>query len=119
MRFNHLRLHSYAYVEPELFLTSDDIENELSALYERAGLPAGRLELQTGIKRRGFWKKGTPPSTIASQAAEKILKSLHIHEKPASRQKGPWFLCVGKPLLSFVLLSTRPMLRSNQTRKLI
>ena len=75
MRFNHLRLHSYAYVEPELFLTSDDIENELSALYERAGLPAGRLELQTGIKRRGFWKKGTPPSTIASQAAEKILKS--------------------------------------------
>ena len=75
MRFNHLRLHSYAYVEPELFLTSDDIENELSALYDRAGLPAGRLELQTGIKRRGFWKKGTPPSTIASQAAEKILKS--------------------------------------------
>ncbi len=75
MRFNHLRLHSYAYLEPELFLTSDDIENELSALYERAGLPAGRLELQTGIKRRGFWKKGTPPSTIASQAAEKILKS--------------------------------------------
>ena len=75
MRFNHLRLHSYAYVEPELFLTSDDIENELSALYERAGLPAGRLELQTGIKRRGFWKKGTPPSSIASQAAEKILKS--------------------------------------------
>jgi 3-oxoacyl-[acyl-carrier-protein] synthase-3 len=31
------------------------------------------LELQTGIKRRGFWKKGTPPSSIATQAAEKIL----------------------------------------------
>ena len=75
MRFNHLRLHSSAYVEPELFLTSDEIENQLSELYERAKLPAGRLELQTGIKRRGFWKKGTPPSSIATMAAEKILKN--------------------------------------------
>lgn len=74
MNFEFLRLHSYAYVEPEEFMTSDDIESELSELYERAKLPAGRLELQTGIKRRGFWKKGTPPSSIASAAAEKILK---------------------------------------------
>ena len=75
MRFNHLRLHSFAYEEPELYLTSDEIEVQLSDLYERAKLPAGRLELQTGIKRRGFWKKGTPPSSIATKAAEKILKS--------------------------------------------
>ena len=75
MKFNHLRLHSSAYLEPELFMTSDDIESELSALYERAKLPAGRLELQTGIKRRGYWKKGTAPSTIATGAAEKILEN--------------------------------------------
>jgi len=75
MKFNHLRLHSFAYEEPEEFLTTDEIENELSALYERAKLPAGRLELQTGIKRRGFWKKGTPPSSIATKAAEKILQN--------------------------------------------
>lgn len=75
MNFKHLRLHSFAYQEPESFITSDDIETELSELYERAKLPAGRLELQTGIKRRGFWKSGTRPSSIASQAAEKILKN--------------------------------------------
>lgn len=75
MIFNDLRLHSSAYVEPESYFTSDDIENELVDLYTRAKLPAGRLELQTGIKRRGFWKKGTAPSSIASAAAEKILKS--------------------------------------------
>lgn len=75
MKFNHLRLHSSAYLEPESFMTSDDIEAELSALYERAKLPAGRLELQTGIKRRGYWKKGTAPSTIATGAAEKILEN--------------------------------------------
>lgn len=75
MKFEHLRLHSYAYQEPESFITTDEIEAELSELYERAKLPVGRLELQTGIKRRGFWKKGTAPSSIATQAAEKILKN--------------------------------------------
>lgn len=73
MIFENLRLHSFAYQEPESFMTSDEMEQKLSPLYERAKLPFGRLELQTGIKRRGFWKNGTRPSTIASQAAEKIL----------------------------------------------
>lgn len=75
MIFQSLRLHSFAYEEPEQFLTSDEIEESLSDLYQRAKLPAGRLELQTGIKRRGFWAKGTRPSTIATQAAEKVLKN--------------------------------------------
>lgn len=73
MKFNNLRIHSFAYEEPEEFLTSDEIEEKLSTLYERAKLPFGRLELQTGIKRRGLWPQGTRPSTIASKAAEKIL----------------------------------------------
>jgi len=74
MRFDHLRLHSFGYQEPSEFMTSDEMEQKMSVLYERAKLPFGRLELQTGIKRRGFWPNGTRPSTIASQAAEKILK---------------------------------------------
>ena len=75
MKFENLRLHSFGYEEPELFMTSDEMEQQMSSLYERAKLPFGRLELQTGIKRRGFWPNGTRPSTIASKAAEKILKN--------------------------------------------
>ena len=75
MRFDHLRLHSSSYLEPEEFLTTDQIEEDLKDLYTRAKLPVGRLELQTGIKRRGLWKKGTSPSSIASGAAEKLLKN--------------------------------------------
>jgi 3-oxoacyl-[acyl-carrier-protein] synthase-3 len=56
-------------------MTSEEIETKLSPLYQRAKLPEGRLELQTGIRRRGFWPTGTRPSTIASEAAEKILKN--------------------------------------------
>lgn len=80
MIFKHVRLHSYAYQEPELFMTSDELEAKLEPLYTRARLPAGRLELQTGIKRRGFWPKRTRPSTIASQAAEKVLKNFPAPE---------------------------------------
>lgn len=73
MKFDHVRLHSWGYEEPTLFLTSDQMEEQLRDLYERAKLPFGRLELQTGIKRRGYWPKGTRPSSIAIQAAEKAL----------------------------------------------
>jgi 3-oxoacyl-[acyl-carrier-protein] synthase-3 len=75
MKFQHVRLHSFAYEEPSHFITSDEMEAKLAPLYERAKLPAGRLELQTGIKRRGFWPNGTRPSSIASAAAEKVLKN--------------------------------------------
>lgn len=75
MKFNHVRLHSWAYEEPAYFLTSDEIENQLQCTYERLKLPEGRLELQTGIKRRGYWPRGTRPSHIASLAAKKILKN--------------------------------------------
>lgn len=73
MKFENVRIHSFGYVEPEVFMTSDEMEQKLLPLYERAKLPLGRLELQTGIKRRGYWPKGTRPSTIASMAAEKVL----------------------------------------------
>ncbi len=75
MKFQHVRLHSTGFVEPPLYLTSTEIETRLAPLYERAKLPEGRLELQTGINRRGFWPVGTRPSSIATEAAEKILKN--------------------------------------------
>lgn len=75
MKFNHVRLHSWALEEPAHFLTTDGIESQLSDTYTRLKLPAGRLELQTGILRRGYWPRGTRPSHIASLAAEKLLKS--------------------------------------------
>lgn len=74
MKFQHVRLHSFGFVEPPLYLTSTEIETQLAPLYERAKLPEGRLELQTGIIRRGFWPTKTRPSTIATEAAEKCLR---------------------------------------------
>lgn len=76
MKFHSVRLHSWAYEEPAHFLTSDEIETQLSATYERLKLPEGRLELQTGIKRRGYWPRGTRPSSIAAAAGRKLLTGI-------------------------------------------
>lgn len=75
MKFSNLALASWGVAEPPKFVTSDDIELELKDLYERARLPFGRLELQTGIKSRGMWPVGTRPSSIATTAAEAALKN--------------------------------------------
>jgi acyl-CoA:acyl-CoA alkyltransferase len=49
-------------------LSSDAIEQRLQPLYERLKLPAGRLELMTGIKTRRLWQPGTRPSSGAAAA---------------------------------------------------
>ncbi len=73
MKFQSVRLKSWGVEEPAHFLTSDEIEVQLNATYERLKLPAGRLELQTGIKRRGYWPRGTRPSSIATAAGLKAI----------------------------------------------
>jgi 3-oxoacyl-[acyl-carrier-protein] synthase III len=73
VKFHKVRLASFGVCEPEQFISSAEIEHELKELYLRAKLPEGRLELQTGIKTRGLWPKGTASSSIAAKAANKAL----------------------------------------------
>lgn len=47
---------------PTEVVTSDDIESMLQPLYSRLRLPAGRLELMSGITSRRVWPAGTAPS---------------------------------------------------------
>lgn len=63
---------------PPNVVTSDDIENRLAPVYERLHLPAGRLELMSGIHERRFWNPGTRPSRAAAAAGEKALAAAGI-----------------------------------------
>jgi 3-oxoacyl-[acyl-carrier-protein] synthase III len=74
MKFNNVVIESFAYQDPEVFITSEEIERRLAPVYTRLKLPQGRLELQTSIQARGMWGVGTPPSLIATQAALKTLE---------------------------------------------
>lgn len=73
MRFRHACIESIAVALPEERLTSAAIEEQLRPLYERLKLPAGRLELMTGIQERRMWPKGTRPSDASAAAGRNIL----------------------------------------------
>ncbi len=59
---------------PPHVMTSEQIETQLAPVYERLGLPAGRLELMTGIRERRWWDPGTLPGTISIRTAGLALQ---------------------------------------------
>lgn len=73
MHFRHACIESLAAVLPDEIWTSHQIEARLQPLYERLKLPAGRLELMTGIKERRMWPAGTRPSEASAQAGRAVL----------------------------------------------
>ena len=73
MRYEHVCVESLSYELPPHVVTSDDIERQLAPVYERLGLPFGRLELMTGIRERRFFDRGIKPGQISSITAKKAL----------------------------------------------
>ncbi len=73
MRYEHVCIEAVAHTLPPHVVTSDEIEGRLAAVYQRLALPAGRLELMTGIRERRFFDPGTLPGTISVQTARAAL----------------------------------------------
>ncbi|MSU45964.1 MAG: 3-oxoacyl-ACP synthase III [Lacunisphaera sp.] len=78
MRFRHACIESLAAVLPDETWTSSGLEERLRPLYERLKLPAGRLELMTGIKERRMWPAGTKPSDASAKAGKALLKQSSV-----------------------------------------
>ncbi len=74
MKFKNVVISSFAYHLPEQIMTSEEIEERLTPLYQRLKLPAGRIELMTGIKERRFWPPGTMPSDLSTKAAQNLFE---------------------------------------------
>ncbi len=75
MRFKHACIESLAVALPDEIWSSASIEERLKPLYDRLKLPAGRLELMTGIKERRMWAPGTKPSDASAAAGRNVLKA--------------------------------------------
>jgi len=73
MQFKNTRIASIAHVLPDEVVTSDDVEARLAPVYEKLGLPAGRLELMTGIQARRVWAPNTRPSEASALAGKEAL----------------------------------------------
>lgn len=82
MRYEHVCLESLGYTLPAEVVTSAELERRLTPLYERLKLPAGRLEMMSGISQRRFW----PPETLPSQfSIESGRRALAAAECPPER----------------------------------
>ncbi len=73
MRYENVCVEALAYSLPPCVVTSAEIESRLAPIYERFHLPAGRLEMMTGICERRFWDRGVLPGTISVETADKAL----------------------------------------------
>ena len=75
MRFENVCLESIGYVLPKEIVTSEQVEQQLASVYERLGLPEGRLELMTGIRERRFFPPRSQPGPISAVAARMAIEA--------------------------------------------
>jgi acyl-CoA:acyl-CoA alkyltransferase len=57
------------------------LEHHLAPLYNRLGLPHGRLELMTGIRERRFYQTGTLPGQVSLSSCEQALQAADIERQ--------------------------------------
>ncbi len=86
MRYTRVRLAGLAHTPPDEMLSSDALEARLAPVYDRLRLPAGRLELMTGIRERRFYPPGTKPGSISGRSANAALDRA-AREHGLSRQQ--------------------------------
>ena len=73
MKFERVCIEALGYTLPAEVWTTTLVEEKLEPLYSRLKLPAGRLELMTGIEKRGFWPVGMPPSDVSVNSGRLAL----------------------------------------------
>ena len=78
MRYDRVCIESFGYELPEELVSSEEIEQRLAPLYDRLRLPAGRLELITGIRERRFWPKGMLPSEKSIASGQRAIAAAAI-----------------------------------------
>jgi 3-oxoacyl-[acyl-carrier-protein] synthase-3 len=81
MRYSKVQLRSFGYELAPNVVTSAELEERLSPVYAKLGLPAGQLEALTGIRERRWWDPGYKLSDGAIAAARKALDGAGLSPK--------------------------------------
>ncbi len=78
MKYQHVCVESFGHIPADEIVSSEQIEEWLSPLYQRLRLQPGRLELMTGIRQRRFWPRGALPSQKSVESAERAIAAAAI-----------------------------------------
>jgi 3-oxoacyl-[acyl-carrier-protein] synthase-3 len=81
MKYRNVCVESFGYTLPDEIVSSDEIERRLAPLYARLKLPAGRLELMTGIRERRVWPSGMLPSQISEISGRRAMEAAGIDRR--------------------------------------
>lgn len=81
MHYQNVCIEAVCHVLPPDVMTSAEIESRLRPVYERLGLPEGRLELMTGIRERRFFARGTRPGTVSAAVARQAIDESGIDRR--------------------------------------
>lgn len=74
-KFENVSIESFGLHFPDREVASVELEDRLSPLYRRLGIPFGTLERLSGVKTRYLWEVGVAPSAMATEAARVALKN--------------------------------------------
>lgn len=75
-KFKNVCIESFAVEFPTTEVTSAEIEDKLSGLYSRLGIPFGTLEKLSGIKTRYLWTGDVAPSDVGTTVATRALEGI-------------------------------------------
>jgi len=78
MKYSRVYLSALGYELPPVVVTSKEIEERLSPLYEKLHMAPGQLEALTGIAERRWWEEGFGLSDGAAAAARKAIEKADI-----------------------------------------
>ena len=78
MRYKHVCVEAVVHNPAPHVVTSAEIEIQLAPVYERLNLPAGRLELMTGIQERRFYDRGTLPGQISVTTVQNAVTASRL-----------------------------------------
>ena len=77
-RYEQVVVSGLAHVDAPITVTSAELEERLGGALARFGVSPGMLETLSGIEERRFWEPGATPSSVATQAAQRLLERSEV-----------------------------------------
>jgi 3-oxoacyl-[acyl-carrier-protein] synthase-3 len=74
----NITIEGLEYDIPDQVVTSEQIEEEISATMQRLKLPKGLLKSLTGIRERRIWPENFTPEEIGTRVARKVIDATGI-----------------------------------------
>ncbi len=81
MRYSRVQMESIGYQLAPVVVTSDELEERLSPMYDALHIAPGQLEALTGISERRWWEEGHLLSDGAATAARRAMQQSNVNPK--------------------------------------